>query len=106
MIFWIDAWKPLEPAIECHSNSITIRCDLLAHADRVLIKRLLIHRWKQMNWPLQSMTHASWELLCDLVSMPGSSKVSQTTWPGNVTARVQPNEVVLTRAGNPAPDPN
>jgi tRNA(Ile)-lysidine synthase len=75
---------------------VQLNVQSLVSVDRHLIREMFIALWKQMNWPLQAMGFAEWNLLADMAidAKPnGNITSTKRILPGNVNVQRQ-NEIL------------
>lgn len=82
--------------------SARIDCRALAGQPRHLVRELLLHVWRALELPEQSMGYAEWERLADLclaAEAPGPDEMApgSLTLPGNVGAARGGHQVTLQR---------
>ena len=80
-----------------------VRIDLapLAGQPRYLVRELLVATWRAQSWPMRSMGHREWDALAAMALGSGPKK---KTYPGNVSATVHPDALLLSH-NMPIPNP-
>jgi tRNA(Ile)-lysidine synthase len=73
--------------------TIVLDCRELAQARPYVVRELFIALWREQHWPEQSMGYAQWSQLAELGQ---TSRPATQTFPGNVRASRQRDELTLT----------
>jgi tRNA(Ile)-lysidine synthase len=88
--------------IEEGPDMARIRMAPLAGEPRYLVRELLVSVWRRLDWPLQAMGFAQWELLAEMISASQDDRLTtprKQMFPGQVLAETHTEQLVLLRMG-------
>jgi tRNA(Ile)-lysidine synthase len=81
-----------EATVPTAPGTLRIRATPLGERPRFLVRQMLLELWREQGWPMQSMGLAEWDALAEMAE---DARPSKRTFPGNIEAEVQDDELVL-----------
>lgn len=89
--------RELEVNLQTSDNECRINAPALAATEPYLVRELLMHAWRQQGWPLQSLGYEALAELAAMLHADNAAEVEPRVFPGNVLARRDGEQLVLTR---------